>query len=239
MAGAQTEVAPLGEPSDEATAPTTLEQAVALAHSQRRPVQGPPWPVVTDKSPDHGDVFAVVVHDDGARRWAVGFNLSPVSASRLSEWRSTAFLLREIDTVQPLGMTGETIRSLPLGEMLAAARRAASVMRRGNSERGGQGDDSLSFEALLTPWREDHPRGSARDDDAYAALAVAYAMLVQDGDRKPAATLAARLGRTSARTMVNRITEARRRGMLTSARPGEAAGTATPKAWSLVGVHDR
>lgn len=88
---------------------------------------------------------------------------------------------------------------------------------------------------MLRPWREDR-RGSAREDADYAALAVAYAMLVQDGDRRPAVTLAQHLGRANASTMINRIAEARRREMLTPARRGEAGGAATAKAWRLVGA---
>jgi hypothetical protein len=57
---------------------------------------------------------------------------------------------------------------------------------------------------------------------------------VTEGDPSPAKTLSDRLG-GSAAVWANRISEARRRGLLTSPEPGEAGGHLTDKAEALLG----
>lgn len=89
------------------------------------------------------------------------------------------------------------------------------------------GDDHLDITDVI-PWGDARGR-QPRDDKAFAGLAVEYSFLVQDGDRTPAKTLAGRHGGASG-TWANRIAEARKRGMLTGVKPGEAGGGLTDKA---------
>lgn len=112
-------------------APRTLADAVTLARTLGHPVAGPSWPVVTNREPSSGDMFAVALHHDGTQPWAVGFRPSPSSSDRrATEWRLTEFLVQQVEMAAQLGMTGETIRSLPIGELLATARQAASARSR-------------------------------------------------------------------------------------------------------------
>jgi hypothetical protein len=58
-------------------------------------------------------------------------------------------------------------------------------------------------------------------------------LLVQDGDRKPAKTLAERHGGASG-TWTNRVAEARKRGLLTAVKSGEAGGGLSDKAIEIL-----
>ena len=80
---------------------------------------------------------------------------------------------------------------------------------------------------------EDARGRESRDDQAYAGLAWEYALLIQDGDRSPAKTLAEKYGGASG-TWANRIAEARRRSLLTAVKAGEAGGGLTDKAMKLL-----
>ena len=73
-----------------------------------------------------------------------------------------------------------------------------------------------------------------RTDEDFARLAWEYVLLVNEGDPSPAKTLSNRLG-GSAAVWANRISEARRRGLLTSPEPGEAGGHLTDKGEELMG----
>ncbi|WP_067496988.1 hypothetical protein [Actinoplanes sp. TFC3] len=171
--------------------------------------------------------FAVLRHHDGAQDWLVGFRLAAVG-DRPGEWRAVEFAVRQVDETAPSAMTSKTIRVLPIGELLAAARKALSVQI-GARPVASRVRFVSSAEDRLAAFLEDGRGRQPRDDQAYAGLAVEYSFLVQDGDRTPAKTLAGMHGGVSG-TWANRIAEARKRGMLTAVKPGEAGGGLTDKA---------
>jgi hypothetical protein len=170
------------------------------------------------------DAFAVLRHHDGEQGWLVGFRLATAD-DHPGEWRPVEFAVRQVDETAPSAMTSKTIRALPIGELLAAARRALGAQR-GASSRARLVSPGMD---RLAAFLEDARGRQPRDDKAYAGLAVEYSFLVQDGDRAPAKTLASKHGGASG-TWANRIAEARRRGMLTAVKPGEAGGGLTDKA---------
>jgi len=177
------------------------------------------------------DSFVVLRHHDGEQDWLVAFRFAAVD-DRLGERRPVEFAVRQVDEAAPSGMTSKTIRSLPIGELLGAARRGLSA------DRGGTPTASklkfVDVSALrLAPFLEDARGRQPRDDKAYAGLAFEYALLVQDGDRTPAKTLADRHGGASG-TWANRVAEARKRGLLTAVKSGEAGGGLSDKAIELL-----
>ncbi|NMO55598.1 hypothetical protein HH310_30985 [Actinoplanes sp. TBRC 11911] len=177
------------------------------------------------------DSFVVLRHHDGEQDWLVAFRFAAVD-DRLGERRPVEFAVRQADEAALSGMTSKTIRALPIGELLAAARRALSA------DRGATpGESKLRIvtpsAVRLPPFLEDARGRQPRDDKAYAGLAFEYALLVRDGDRTPAKTLADRHGGASG-TWANRIAEARKRGLLTAVKSGEAGGGLSDKAIELV-----
>ena len=160
-----------------------------------------------------------------------GFRLVSTSA-HAGEWRVTDFALHQIQAPGAFGVTGKTIRSLPIGDLLNAARKAISshrtVMPSSASGHRPMGIDRLAA------FRTDARGKAPRDDRAYAELALEYSFLVEEGNRSPVKALTAREG-GSAGTWANRIAEARRRGFLTPVKPGEAGGGITEAALRLLG----
>ncbi len=59
-------------------------------------------------------------------------------------------------------------------------------------------------------------------------------MLIQEGDRSPAKTISERMGGGSPAVWANRISEARKRGLLSEVRPGRPGGELTEKAHDLL-----
>ncbi|MFI5496937.1 hypothetical protein [Actinoplanes sp. NPDC051859] len=203
--------------------PTSVSEALAMASEGAEPAV---W---------LGDIrqeaFAVHRHDDGDQEWLVAFRLA-AAGDALGEWRPVEFAVRQAVESGTLGMTSKTIRSLPIGELLAASRKALSAQL--GSRAGSSGLRLIDASAVYLAAFLDDARGrQPRDDAAYAGLALAYSFLVQDGDRTPAKTLAAQHGGASG-TWANRIAEARRRGLLTPVKPGEAGGGVTDKAMTLL-----
>jgi hypothetical protein len=177
------------------------------------------------------EAFVVHRHDDGDQEWLVAFRLA-ASGDALGEWRPVEFAVRQAVESESLAMSSKTIRALPIGELLAASRKALSAQRGGRA--GSTGLRLVNPSAVyLAPFLEDARGRQPRDDVAYAGLALEYSFLVQDGDRTPAKTLAAQHGGVSG-TWANRIAEARRRGLLTPVKPGEAGGGMTDKAMRLL-----
>lgn len=157
--------------------------------------------------------------------WRVGVRLE--RSSPRSPW-----LVIETSVVvasERADIKGDAIRRLPLGECIARAKEAAS--RAASIKREGSPFGSVS-RIRLEPFMS-----SARKTDLdYANLALEYVLLVQAGDRRPAATLAQKTGNlNSPGVWTNRITEARKRGLLTEVGRGEAGGELTEKAERLLG----
>ncbi|MGY0234970.1 hypothetical protein [Longispora urticae] len=174
-------------------------------------------------------------HEQDGQVYVVGFRLVP-AGEHAGEWHMAEFATRTVDDQPARGMTGKTVRELPIGQLLTQARNLAGQSRA--TRPPGQPfafarPDELALDAFLTEGRGKR----RRDDFAFAELALTYAFLVEEGDTTPAKTLAARHG-GSAGTWANRIAEARRRGMLTPVRPGEAGGTLTDKAMQLLTAND-
>lgn len=181
------------------------------------------------------DAFVVLRHEEGEEAWRVGFRLTR-SGPGAGEWRAAEFTVQQLDEPAS-GLTGKTIRSLPIGELLATARRAASSQRSGTA-----GAKALPFarpsDLRMAPFLTDGRGRRERGDEAYAGLALEYALLVEDGDRSPSKTLAERFG-GSGGTWANRIAVARRRGLLTPVKVGEAGGALTEKALRLLGQKEQ
>lgn len=177
------------------------------------------------------EALTVHRHDDGHQDWLVAFRLT-ASGDTFGEWRPVEFAVRQAVEADTPAMSSKTIRAMPIGELLAASRKALSAQL--GAREGVPGLRLISPSATrLAPFLEDARGRQARDDVAYAGLALEYAFLVQDGDRAPAKTLAAQHGGVSG-TWANRIAEARRRGLLTAVKPGEAGGGMTDKAMKLL-----
>ncbi len=205
--------------------PNNLSQTieVALAHGETAPV------VFWDG--DTGAAFVVLRHRDGEEEWMAGFRLVSTSAHG-GEWRATDFALHQVQAPGAFGVTGKTIRSLPIGDLLNTARKAISSHRLDTPTPGS----GLRLKGIdrLAAFKTDARGKAPRDDRAYAELALEYSFLVEDGNRSPVKALAAREG-GSAGTWANRIAEARRRGFLTPVKPGEAGGGITEAALRVLG----
>ncbi|GAA0530792.1 hypothetical protein GCM10010172_09360 [Paractinoplanes ferrugineus] len=203
--------------------PSSLSQALATAAGLNLPVV---WVGETQQ-----EALAVHGHDDGEQVWLVAFRLT-ASGDALGEWRLVEFAVRQAVESGTPAMSSKTIRSLPIGELLAASRKALSAQLAGPT--GSTGLRLVNPSAVyLAPFLEDARGRRSRDDTDYAGLALEYAFLVQDGDRSPAKTLATKHGGASG-TWANRIAEARRRGLLTPVKSGEAGGGVTDKAMKLI-----
>ncbi|WP_432485328.1 hypothetical protein [Kineococcus esterisolvens] len=167
--------------------------------------------------------------------YRVAFHLSREGAS--GEWLAQTF------TVQPEGvesLTGSSIRALPIGQLLARARSLASAAARGGVSKRRTGKSprlARPSEVQLSTFLRDGRGGPARSDLDYARLALEYVLRVEDGDRAPAVSLANQYGSTPG-TWTNRITEARRRGLLTPVKRGESGGRLTEQAEQLLFGND-
>lgn len=121
------------------------------------------------------------------------------------------------------GLTSDDVRGLPLGTLLAEARRLAT--RRFAVDPAGSG--------LLGRLVAVFGTRLGTGDPVLAAVAEEYARLVSTGDRSPAKSLAAAHGGTPG-TWTNRVAQARSRGFLGSAQRGEAGGLLTPEARAVL-----
>ena len=159
--------------------------------------------------------------------WIVGFRVTRDTHN--SPWRVVESAFRQ--PLKSVGMNGNDIRELPLGELMARAKLLATEE---------VGDSSGSPEAgrrLPGELGAFASRGPKSDLD-YARLARTYVNIVQSGNRNPSATLVTLTGYGTAGTWTNRIMEARKRGLLTAGRRGEAGGSLTSKAAELVSQLD-
>lgn len=172
---------------------------------------------------------AVGVTDDGGRlvalrvgdEWAVGVRLHREGSHR--QWSVRELVVRRGAGERSFG--GADVRDLPLGALVAEARRLAARSAR-------PGVEPVVDVARLLGERDGR---LGRDDLALAAVALEYCGLVEQGERAPARRMAERHG-GSAGTWTNRVADARRRGFLTPVPRGEAGGALTAEARALLGL---
>lgn len=156
------------------------------------------------------------------QEWSVGVRLAPGHGTR--HWHVRELLVRAGGSEAELD--SQSVRDLPLGVLLAEARRLATrAARRGAS----RPDPELA--TLVSE------RGTrlGTDDVALAAVAHAYAELVAEGERAPAKAMAERHG-GSPGTWTNRVTAARRQGFLGEGEAGAAGGGLTAKGRAVLGL---
>jgi hypothetical protein len=215
----------------DATKPRNLSEAIDFATDRRTATPAVFWDA------DRRNALVVLRHHDDGQEWAVAFRLARTGEHR-GQARMVEFAVRQVDSSSASGssMSGHTIRALPIGELLSVAREQAASSRRADEPQPTRVRFILPGEDRLAPFL-DRRRSAQRDDRAYAALAMEYAFLVEDGVTSPAKALADRLG-GKAGTWTNRITEARRRGLLTPVKGGAAGGAMTDKALRLLGGPD-
>jgi hypothetical protein len=144
------------------------------------------------------------------RGFLVEVVLRPVGARK----EVTELHLSPIPGQQPQPLTGPMLRELPLGQM---ARDALWIE--------AQGD----LHALEGEVGEAITKGDA----FYASVADHYVDLIHLRDQRPAETMAQALG-VSRRTVHAWLGKARKRGLLTSAGPGQVGGELTDKARDLL-----
>jgi hypothetical protein len=167
--------------------------------------------------------------------WAVAFRLRRQSG-RQGQWDMTEMSARFTGKGSA---TAQDLRSLPLGELLGRARALTEGGPDGVPVTQIAGTSFVSVDALrLAPFLTDGRGRGKRSDADFAGLAVEYALLVGEGNAAPAKSLSERHGHGSPATWANRITEARRRGLLTKVKPGQSGGSLTAKAEHLLGIAD-
>lgn len=176
--------------------------------------------------PGEADRFVVVRHGDD---WRVGFRLTH---RRPGPWEMVEFSALYAGAGTP---TAEDLRRLPLGALLRKARALVSgAADQLPSEKVGRLRIVDLDRANLAAFLVDGRGRRKRTDEDFARLAWEYVLLVNEGDPSPAKTLSNRLG-GSAAVWANRISEARRRGLLTAPEPGEAGGHLTDRGEELMG----
>jgi hypothetical protein len=170
--------------------------------------------------------LVVVRHGDA---WRVAFRLTH---DKPGPWEMVEFGALYTGEGSP---TAEMLRRLPLGALL---RKARGLVSHPFDDRPIEDPTSIKFadltEMALAPFLVDGRGRRKRTDEDFARLAWEYYVLVSEGDPSPAKTLSERVG-GSAAVWANRISEARRRGLLTSPEPGEAGGHLTDRAEALLG----
>ena len=179
-----------------------------------------------------GEGFYVALDHEGT--WLVGFHLK--RAGSQGQWEADRFAVSRLAEDQTL--TGSTVRSLPIGYLLAQARAlvAASTRAATRAPEGGEGAALVRPSmSRLSAFLRDARGGASRTDEDYAGLALEYVLRVEEGERAPAVTLARQYGSTPG-TWTNRVVEARKRDLLTPAKRGESGGRLTPKAERLLGL---
>ena len=172
--------------------------------------------------------YAVEAVDDGDRLvamrladdWSVGLRLHRRGTHR--QWNVGEITLRRLDSQSSI--SGNDVRELPLGSLIAEARRLAT-------KSAAPATPGVDLAWVLQ--RSDGRFGSS--DEALAALAFEYVSLVESGVRTPSKSLAERFG-GSPGTWTNRVAQSRRRGFLTPVGRGEAGGALTPEALTALGL---
>ena len=173
---------------------------------------------------DDGSRLVVIRH--GAD-WLVGFRLIRVPGSA-GVWQMTEMAARYLG---PGASSVADLRALPLGELLAEARRLAGPDEDPSPRRRLTSLD----ESYLRPFLTEREHGKARPDKDYAQLAWVYVGLLERGITTPAAYLAEKHGHGSAAVWANRLSAARSRGLLTRVNRTTAGGELTDRAMEVLG----
>ena len=170
--------------------------------------------------------LVVVRHGD---EWRVGFRLTH---DKPGPWEMLEFsALYTGDGAA----TAEMLRRLPLGALLRKARGLVSHPFDYRPVENPELVRIVDIEDMqLAAFLVDGRGRRKRTDEDFAWLAWAYLSLVSEGDAAPAKTLSERHGGSPA-VWANRISEARRRGLLTSPEPGAAGGHLTDKGEAVLG----
>jgi hypothetical protein len=177
-------------------------------------------PHAIGRGPGGDRLVALRLADD----WGVGIRLHRRGTHR--QWNVREITVRLLDPAESIN--GNDVRELPLGALLAEARRLATKSAFGDPQ-----EPVIDLAGLLR--RNDGVFGSS--DEVHAALALDYVQLVEAGERSPSKLLAERFGGSSG-TWTNRVAEARKRGFLTPVDRGEAGGALTPTARRILGLAD-
>jgi hypothetical protein len=131
-----------------------------------------------------------------------------------------------LPTMPSGGLPLRTARSLTLSAALDFAREC--LAQTGDYTLARHGISRTTLDAPRFPGK----RG--RSDRYYAEIASAYVRAVESGSRHPAADVAGQMGDTSQYIRTVLMT-ARKRGLLTPARPGTSSGTLTAKGRTALG----
>lgn len=131
-------------------------------------------------------------------------------------------------------LTPEQVRRVRLGALLAHARQYEAT--RGRQHPPREVPKLPSPSAIDLSEFASARRGSPVSDESYARLAMHYVVMVREGNRSPSKTLANRLGHGTPNQWTMRVREARRRGLLSPATPGEPGGTLTRKAEDILNL---
>jgi hypothetical protein len=132
-----------------------------------------------------------------------------------------------VGKVPERGLTGRLLRTIPVGEAVAALAENQSWWRRHHAQVSEE-----VFQQFLAPQGFEETafeRSRRRDSTDYARLAAAYVAELNRGTRTPHVALAKRFYLSAARVR-DLVLEARNRGLLTRPPPGRAGGSLTAKA---------
>jgi hypothetical protein len=137
------------------------------------------------------------------------------------------------DAHRPAGvpLSARLLHDLPAGQIIAAAR--SYLAEAASSAPPGDSPDLAAARQHFAAALRERPGRRGRTDLEYAKVAREYADLVAAGDEGPVLTLAKRLIAAES-TIRNQLTEARKRGLLTSTRPGRAGGRLTARATRIL-----
>jgi len=198
--------------------PRTLSDL--LDRTQERRVGGPATRL------DDGSSLVVVRHSS----WLVGFRLVKIAGV----WQMTEMAARYLRQ----GATSVAgLRALPLGELLAEARRLAGQGATEEKAPRPAGKLTRPGEIHLRPFLADErKRGTRRPKSDYAWLAYEYVALLERGITTPAKHIAETYGGGSAALWANRISKARDLELLTKEGTTTAGGELTDLAWELLGL---
>jgi len=166
------------------------------------------------------------------RSWRVGFRITSQPKAGRGQLDVSDVAVRHVGSGR---MAAQDVRNLPIGKLLAQARNLVS----GSLAVPSTVVAGIEFVDIdsgrLAAFLVDGRGGPKRTDADYAKLALVYALLVESGSRSPAKALHERHGHGSPAVWANRVSDARKRGLLSKIPSGESGGHLTAKAERLLG----